>query len=264
MTFPVQMAAPPAAASAKAVALADIPVSWDAAWTDLAASASEPNPFAECWFMRPAIRELNPSPDSRMIGVWRDGALIGMIPLILAKRYGRMPIRHVENWVHYHCFYGVPLVRKGAEGSFWEAVLDWLDGSDWAKGFLHVVGLDPGGPVFSGLKTIRRCDVVHRTSRAMLHSNLSPTVYYEANVRPKKRKEIRRLRSRLDEIGTVEFSQLPSDGPAEAWIADFLALEASGWKGREGSALGDSPSTRRFFEQAVAVPIARANWTCCG
>ena len=36
------------------------------------------------------------------------------------------------------------------------------------------------------------------------------------------------------------------------WIADFLALEASGWKGREGSALGGDPSTKRFFEAAIA------------
>ena len=251
MTFPAQLIAPAATAAAEVVALGNIPAHWDSAWIDLAANASEPNPFAECWFMRPAIRDLKPAPDNRMIGVWREGALIGMIPVMLADRYGRMPIRHVENWVHYHCFYGVPLVRRGTEAAFWSIVLDLLDCSDWAESFLHIVGIDPAGPVFAALQQTRRADVVHRSARAMLHSNLKPTAYYEANVRPKKRKEIRRLRSRLDELGTVAFSDLASDGPVDTWIAEFLALEASGWKGREGSALGDSPSTKRFFEEAI-------------
>jgi CelD/BcsL family acetyltransferase involved in cellulose biosynthesis len=252
MTFPAQMTAPPAAAVAEVVALADIPESWDGAWIDLADNASEPNPFAEYWFMRPAICELNPSPESRMVGVWQERLLIGMIPVMLAQRYGRMPIRHVENWVHYHCFYGVPLVRKGAEDAFWEAMLDLLDGSDWAKAFLHVVGMDSGGPVLAGLNRVRRSDIVHRTWRATLCSSLSPSAYYEANIRQKKRKELRRLRSRLDDIGVVDVSELAVDGPVHKWIADFLALEASGWKGREGSALGGDPSTKRFFEEAVA------------
>ena len=252
MTFPAAITAPTLAATAKVVALCEIPRSWDAGWIDLAANASEPNPFAECWFLRPAIRGLNPAPDNRMISVWRDDILIGMIPVVTAKRYGRMPVRHVENWVHYHCFYGMPLVRRGAEAAFWVAVLDLLDQSAWAKNLLHIVGGDPNGPVFDALQTTRRSDVVHRTARAMLCSELAPTAYYEANVRQKKRKEIRRLRSRLDDLGTVAFSGLTDDGPVDAWIADFLALEASGWKGREGSALDGDPSTKRFFEEAVA------------
>jgi CelD/BcsL family acetyltransferase involved in cellulose biosynthesis len=252
MTFSVQIMTPGAAAVAEIVLLGAIPAEWDKAWADLAAVASEPNPFAECWFMRPAISSLAKRTDDRMLAVWQSGALIGMLPLTSAASYGRIPVRHAENWVHYHCFLGTPLVRAGFEITFWEAALKALDAADWAPNFLHLVGLDPTGPIYAGLCEVRRADIVHRSERALLHSDLDPEAYYEANVRPKKRKEIRRLRARLDELGTVSFEQLDIGAPIKDWIMDFLALEASGWKGREGSALNGQASTKAFFEKTVS------------
>ncbi len=252
MTFPAPMTASGLAAIAEVVPLNDIPAHWDAPWRDLAKCASEPNPFAECWFLRPAVRHLHTKADDRMIGVWRDGLLLGLMPVTAAQRYGRMPVRHIENWVHYHCFFGSPLVRAGAEAAFWQAILNMLDHAGWAANFLHIVGIDPTSSVLAELQATRQADIVHRSERAMLCSDLAPTAYYEGHVRQKKRKEIRRLRSRLDELGTVEFADLASDGSVDSWIQDFLALEASGWKGREGSALNDDPATKLFFSEAVS------------
>ena len=251
MTFSAPLKIPTAIAVAEVVPLIAIPTAWDSAWCDLAASASEPNPFYECWFMRPAIQHLTIQSDDKMIGVWRGNILLGLMPVTLAPRYGRLPVWHVENWVHYHCFLGVPLVRVGAEAEFWDTVLDWLDRADWAPNFLHIVGIDPAGTVFAGLQAARRTDIVLSSERALLSSNLNASEYYDTNVRPKKRKEIRRLRSRLDECGHVAFSHLDPTDAVDRWIRDFLTLEASGWKGREGSALNGNPSTKAFFKEAV-------------
>jgi CelD/BcsL family acetyltransferase involved in cellulose biosynthesis len=252
MTLPAPIATPRDAVTAQAVSLDGIPAHWDADWVELAEHASEPNPFAECWFMRPAIRHLGGESDDWMVAVWRDDRLLGLLPLTQSTRYGRMPVRHIENWVHYHCFFGTPLVRAGAEVAFWQAVLAFLDQSAWAKNFLHMVGMDPTGPVFLGLREARRADMVHHSERALLCSDLDPQAYYETHVRQKKRKEIRRLRSRLDELGHITFEHLADDGPVDAWTQAFLALEASGWKGREGTALVGSTSTRLFFEEVVS------------
>ncbi len=251
MTFPVQITTPRDAVFADMVPLGAIPATWDLAWTDLASAASEPNPFVERWFMRPAIHRLMTQADDRMLAVWQNTVLMGMLPLTIANPYGRIPIRHVENWFHYHCFLGTPLVRAGFEIMFWETALKSLDAADWAPNFLHLVGLDPHGPIFASLRKVRRADIVHQTERALLQSNLDPDAYYEANVRPKKRKEIRRLRARLDELGTVACEKLGAAGNVDNWIVDFLALEASGWKGREGSALNEQASTKQFFEEAI-------------
>jgi CelD/BcsL family acetyltransferase involved in cellulose biosynthesis len=237
--------------TADAVPLSDIPDAWDGPWDDLVAHAAEPNPFYERWFLRPAVAHLNPAADGRMIAVWHGRMLIGLCPVVSQAKYGRAPIRHVENWAHYHCFYAAPLVRAGHERAFWDATLSLLDNADWAPGFLHLTGLDAASPVLHALQSARRADIVHRTERAMLQSVLSPAAYYETHIRKKKRKEIGRLQSRLREEGDVSFETLSDADALDHWVDDFLALEAAGWKGRAGSALGANPGTAAFFRDAV-------------
>jgi CelD/BcsL family acetyltransferase involved in cellulose biosynthesis len=238
------------------VPLAEIPESWAQAWDDLAECASEPAPFAERWFLAPSIRNLSLPIAARMLAVRQGPVLIGMIVVCTGRKYGRTPIRHVQNWQHYHAFLGTPLVRIGFERQFWAAILGELDAAKWAASFFHVCGLVRNGSLLSALQAERRADIVHRSERAFLKSDLSSQAYYEFNVRKKKRKEIRRLQSRLAELGEVSFERLSAHGPVETWIAEFLELEASGWKGRAGSALRDDPATRRFFEQSVAGAFA--------
>ena len=93
----------------------------------------------------------------------------------------------------------------------------------------------------------RRCDLVRRHERAFLRSDLDGEAYFEQAVRAKKRKELRRQKRRLEDMGTLRF--LRSDGrqDLDGWIDAFLTLEASGWKGQEQSALGSQDRTRALF-----------------
>lgn len=238
------------------VNLTEIPRSWAGVWDDLSANASEPNPFTERWFLEPSIRNLATTAEAHMITVWQGPSLIGMIAVHIALKYGRTPIRHVQNWQHYHAFLGTPLVRAGCERSFWAATLDELDAANWAPSFLHLCGLVADGPVLAALQQERRADIVHQTERALLKSDLSSQAYYELNVRKKKRKEIGRLQARLAELGKVTCERLNPDGPVNDWIAAFLELETSGWKGRAGSALSDNPATQSFFEETILSAFA--------
>lgn len=226
-------------------------------WTALAGEASEPNAYAESWFVDPGLRRLAPPGEVRMLAVRQGGRLDGLLPLWIAPRYGRMPVRHVENWLHPHCLLGTPLVRAGQEQAFWAAALAALDGAGWAPAFLHVSGLVDQGPVHRGLIAAARalgrpCDTVHRTRRALLASGLSPQAYYETNVRKKKRKELKRLRARLAEQGELRFRALAAGDDLGAWSDSFLAIERSGWKGRSGSALASTPEGEAFFREVLA------------
>ena len=230
-----------------------VPEAWASAWDDLAAETSEPSVFAERWFLLPGLAHLAPREGVRMLAVWQGRRLIGLMPLAIDSHYGRAPVRNVQNWCHYHSFLGTPLIRAGQEKPFWTAILEALDEADWAPGFLHLTGLTEHGPVLAGLRaTGRRVDVVHRTERALLQSELTPQAYYEATVRKKKRKEIGRLTSRLAEQGAVEYSRFRRGADLSGWCDDFLALEQSGWKGRAGSALGSEPETEAFLRAIVA------------
>ena len=229
------------------------------AWDDLAGHAAEPNVFAERWFARASLRHLG-SADLRMLEVWTTSGpneLVGMVPLCIAPAYGRVPARHVQNWLHFHAFLGTPLVRKGHEQGFWSAALSALDDDPWASGFLHLEGLTEDGPVHRGLLAAaaalgRPCDTVLRTERALLASSLSPQAYYEQTVRKKKRKELKRLSARLAELGRVEHRRLQSGAELESWCDAFLELERAGWKGERGSALACSAATEAFFREAVS------------
>lgn len=227
-----------------------------AEWQALAAEAAEPNAFAEPWFVDASLRHLAAEPIS-LVSVRQDGRLIGAMPVLVERHYGRIPVPHVENWRHHHLFLGTPLVRRGHEQPFWRAVLDALDASKWARGFLHVRDLAEHGPVHGALRAVaaslgRPCPTVLRERRAFLQSTLDPIAYYEQTVRKKKRKELGRLRKRLADEGAVVMRELAREAELESWCEAFLALERSGWKGRQGSALACRPATSAFFREAVA------------
>lgn len=229
-----------------------------AAWARLAASASEPNAYAECWFVEASLDHLCNGRDIRFAEVWNQhGDLVGLVTLTHQDRYGRMPARHLGNWMHYHCFMGTPLIARGAEVGVWRALISALDASDWPCGFLSLSGLEDGGPIHNGLVTAaaslgREAPTVHRYERALLASQLDGETYLETQVRGKKRKEWRRQVSRLRETGSLAFSVLGAPDQLADWCSEFLRLEAAGWKGNDGAALAKDPATAQFFRHALA------------
>ena len=229
------------------------------AWNELAAEASEPNIFYESWFLRPAIAKIDHHPDLRLFLLWAadpgHSALLGLLPIGPIDRFGRWPVPHVQNWVHHNCFLGTPLVRKGFEQVFWEQLMTTVDGSGW-PGFLHINGMTIGGPVEQALRVVsgtqkRRCDLVHSEARAFLQSDGGSEDYLKANIRGKKRKELRRQAKRLDELGEVTYAHHCDARDLEQWIDEFLELERRGWKGFGGSALDSEEQTRQLFEEAL-------------
>ncbi|WP_241461602.1 GNAT family N-acetyltransferase [Aurantiacibacter luteus] len=230
----------------------DMVASWDA----LARWASEPNPFYESWYLLASLHALDPRGKVRLFTLEVDGQLAGLLPLRRATSYYGHPLPHWRGWAHANCFLGAPLVARGFERLFWHELLAWADRHAGLAPFLHLACVPARGPLHDALvdelaATGRAAATVRLEERAMLSGNLDAESYLEASLSTKKRKELRRQHRRLAEEGelTSEHRQ-DSDGLGE-WIADFLALEKSGWKGRQGSALGCDPATAALFEQAL-------------
>ena len=217
-------------------------------WVALAAQASEPNAFAEHWFFAAALRSVPAGCDIRMIEARRGGRLIGLLPFEIVRFYARLPVAVVQNWCPDHGFLGTPLVAAGEEEAFWAAALTALNEADLPANLVHLWRMAEDGPVVRALGGA----IVHRRIRAFLQSDLAPAAYYEQAVRQKKRKELRRLRNRLADLGRVEARILDDRGQLDAWCDAFLALEQAGWKGREGSALACSAKGAAFFREVAA------------
>jgi hypothetical protein len=237
-----------------------------AAWNDLARNASEPNAFTESWYLLPALAQFDPHRLTSIFVLWEGEAeqnqMLGLIPVSAEQRYGRWPIPNVQNWLHPNAFLGSPLVRQGHEAAFWRALLSHLDNKPKGGLFFHLNGLAIDAPLQKALDRVaqqqdRRIAMVHRSERALLEGDSTPQAYYEAAVRSKKRKELRRQKNRLAEIGTLVFTRSDGSAGLGVWVEEFLALEKRGWKGANGSALDCADETRRLFHEALAGAAAQ-------
>lgn len=225
------------------------------AWNALAQRASEPNPFYESWYLLPSLHHLGSAECVEILRFERHGRLAGLLPIVRSRRYYRWPMPNLTGWLHANAFLGTPLIERGAERAFWHALLEWADSSARTAMFLHLRAVPLDGPVHRGLTAAlgnRTSAIVHREERALLHSALSPDEYLEASLSGKKRKEIRRQWNRLAECGEVTVERLRGSDRLEDWTADFLALEAAGWKGSAGSALASQNATQGLFREALS------------
>jgi CelD/BcsL family acetyltransferase involved in cellulose biosynthesis len=78
------------------------------------------------------------------------------------------------------------------------------------------------------------------------------------------RRELRRQEKRLAAVGKVEHRTLATLDELPRWIDEFLALEASGWKGKRGSALACSEKNRRFAAELFTGAFERGRLLMVG
>jgi CelD/BcsL family acetyltransferase involved in cellulose biosynthesis/glycosyltransferase involved in cell wall biosynthesis len=238
------------------------------AWEDLAASALEPNVFYEPWMMAPALHNLCAAKSLLTALIFtsdpaRPGAplLCGLFPLECGRGYKGAPVKFLRLWRHKHCYLTTPLIRAGYERRTLEAFFDWL-ATDTRSGALVEFNMIAGAGLFhqtlvdylySSGKPNRFFD---SHTRALFQPSVDADTYLRAALSTKHLKMIRRQERQLSEIGRLEYDALTPDDDAVTWIEEFLQLEASGWKGRESSALASNEPERRYFK-AIAMEAFR-------
>jgi len=231
--------------------------SFIAEWEQLVARASEPNPFFEPWFLLPSLEQWGAPGRVRIKAWFHEGRLAGLLPVVRSADYYGHRLPHAASWVHANAFCGVPLVAAGLEEPFWRALLAHFDQFPARALLLHLPKLPADGPVDAALGRVlaasRRAHYrAAEERRALLAGALTAAAYLEAAISAKKRKELRRQHKRLAEQGVLSFERREGEAGLAEWIAEFLALEASGWKGKAGSALASAPETRALFTKALA------------
>jgi CelD/BcsL family acetyltransferase involved in cellulose biosynthesis len=232
-----------------------------AAWNDLADTALERNVFYEPWMMLPAIDAFSGASRLVYVLVYAEPAdappvLCGLFPLERVARYNGLPFAHVRLWQHKHCFLGTPLVRATHARACLEAFVDWLEADGNGASAIKWGMIADDGPFWRVLaealaRNGRRSFVPYRFERAMLRARADGAAFLGEALSRKSAKELQRLERRLGEAGKLEYAELQRPEEAERWIADFIELEARGWKGRNASALGSSDSGRAFFTRAA-------------
>ncbi|OFX04741.1 MAG: hypothetical protein A3E78_16485 [Alphaproteobacteria bacterium RIFCSPHIGHO2_12_FULL_63_12] len=226
----------------------------EAAWADLSGNAVEANPFFAPALLLPAL-DAFAGKDVR-VAIVRDRGerLIALMPVAPARGYSRLPVRYLETWMHEHCFFAAPLLRRGCEAAALSALFDLVE-NDGA--FFRLRHLPAEGAIATAAARVagqsgRLCASSARYERAMLGGGYETDAVLDASLRGKKRKELRRQRARLEDAGAVRFETLAARKDLELWTQDFLTLERAGWKGGKNSALASNADGAGFFRAALA------------
>lgn len=93
-------------------------------------------------------------------------------------------------------------------------------------------------------------EITNRLERPHLQSELMPEDYLHGAISRRHLQEYQRLKRRLGELGTLEYRIARQPDEVREAVEDFLALEASGWKGREGSAMAVDRYRAAFAREA--------------
>jgi CelD/BcsL family acetyltransferase involved in cellulose biosynthesis len=216
------------------------------AWRELGDQAAEPNPFYEPEFMMPALRRLGLRGAGLRV-VREGGDWIACLPVHAA------PVANASlvGLSHPYVLLGTPLIRRdrlevGARGLL----------AGHRRGGLAVVAMRSAsgdGPVERALRSAgAQLGLRPAWERRVLRAAARPL---DGAPRPRRR-DLDRKRRRLQEALGGELTVEDRAG-SDAAVQEFLALEAAGWKGREGTALANNPRDRAFFVEMTAACAAR-------
>ncbi|QGP78595.1 GNAT family N-acetyltransferase [Sphingobium sp. CAP-1] len=233
---------------------ADLTADDRACWAALSAQAGAANIFAQDWFMDAALSHAHDGRDVLLAVVSLGrGPWLGVMPLMAEWRFGRWPAHIWHNWSATNQFLGTPLVAAQSAHIFWDYLLTFLDTRAGGEILLHFDGFDADDPVSMAL-----FDHCRQEGRALHTIQCVDRPAHRAGDDgagrgdPKTQGRLRSLLRRLErDHGPVAVTLLDPAQPCAPWIDAFLELEASGWKGRAGSALGSDPATEALFRTVI-------------
>ncbi len=185
----------------------------------------------------------------RLAAVRRGGLLVAALPV--TRRRARLATP--ADW-------HTPVVEAAALDA---AALELLARSlaEAAPAALAVDFVEAGSPTATAIPAALRAAGYSIRSQARMHSPYidlsSGAAAYFDGLESRKKRELRRRRRRLDEAGTVGFAV--SDGPIglTSLLDEAFGVEASGWKGRRGTAIASDPAVTAMYRSAAAWAASR-------
>jgi CelD/BcsL family acetyltransferase involved in cellulose biosynthesis len=247
-----------------------------AAWEELAADALEINVFYEPWMLMPALRLWSGEDNLVFVLIFTaDGdapsqgeRLAGFFPLHFETNYREFPVSTLQLWQYDYCFLSTPLVRKRNAGKVVAAFLEWLADNPYAAALMEFRDIECGGPfhrvLLEQIGDRQEVCVMDSFMRPVLTRRVDANAYLRDALSKKRRKERARLRRRLSEMGRIDSIELEQDADLDRWIAEFLALEAAGWKGRLGSAMKLDEASCDFFSTILRDAFSRGRLMMLG
>lgn len=224
------------------------------AWAALAECAVEPNGYyLPEWALAVDAGARNRSDLSVLCARTGSGRLIGLLPVIPAARALRLPLPLLVAAEAYGTL-RVPLLDEGHATEAARSLVEMAARSGARAVLLRDVPLE-GKAVGAFRQALEPLGLVPLTlddyPRACLDATNDAGALLRDALGAKKLKELRRLRHRLDDVGKLAFTVATEPDDVAAATETFLALEASGWKGKRGTALAQHAGDAAFVRRAT-------------
>jgi CelD/BcsL family acetyltransferase involved in cellulose biosynthesis len=225
-----------------------------AQWRALCERASEPNGYYLADWMLAVNATAAGRTGASAVAVWDNVSsrpLAGLVPVISLWRAFRIPLPALASAHPYGTLCTPLLDRERAETAV-AALLQAARGTGAHALILRETSLE-GLAMRAFNAACRRQGLCPRVlqshSRAALDATRDAETLLRDALGSKKLKELRRQRHRLAEHGAISLGVACTPQQVAGAIETFLELEASGWKGRRGTALlqdlGDAAFIRR-------------------
>ena len=228
-------------------------------WEELAANAVDSNPFYEHWMLIPAL-EAYGIEGFRCVAVWEDGKLGLLMPMAVEQRFRGLPLQALRSWRHRNMLVSSPLLRAKSASRCVAALLqsdvapvlhfDWLPTESAFYGALTEAAATMAMPWAVSDCYVRPILVKDRDPRARFNSNM--------------KNNLRRCEAKLRPHGSITPVRLARQEDVAGWTQAFMQLEASGWKGKEGTALICREDDRRFVTEVFPEAFRRGQMQITG
>jgi CelD/BcsL family acetyltransferase involved in cellulose biosynthesis len=159
-------------------------------------------------------------------------------------------------WTHPYAPLGTPLVDRDMAEPVIAAWLDHVADDDALPDLMLMPLIAQTGPFATALADVlaRRgyeATSFDRHQRALLLPGENRAGYFKRTMSGKRLQNIRRRQRRLEELGPVAVEHAKSGEALVRALGDFFRLEATGWKGRAGTAALQNEGVRDFMQHAV-------------
>jgi CelD/BcsL family acetyltransferase involved in cellulose biosynthesis len=225
-------------------------------WEALCARSIEPNVFFGPGFSIPAAHAAGAKGADALIAL--DSAkdrIIGLMPVVSAWRAFKLPIPALVALQPYSPL-STPLLDKDHAVTAAAALIEAAANSGAHLLVLPDMALQgPAAQAFHTTLAERGLTALtdHAHERAAFDATTTAVDdYLRAGMGAKKLKEMRRLRHRLADDGTVDLVIADTPHTIAPALDRFLDLEARGWKGQRGTGLGQTKADTAFIRAAAA------------
>ena len=235
-------------------------------WEDLCARSVEDNVYYTPRYACALLDNVERNTDVRFAVVWRAGRLMALLPFTSPK-LAVAPLQPAARaWHSDYTYTCTPLLDRVQAMDAAAALLNVLTSlreGEWIIPRANTQGAACRAIIAALERSGRPWLFAGHFQRASLQPSGTFDEHMQRHVSAKRRKDIARNRRRLDALGKVAHAHYRSGHGLDAALSAFLEIEASGWKGKRGTALACSEQTRDFALQAftgdAATSICRAD-----